>query len=64
MRRHNSANQSGSLSATEPRYATHVRFDKRLEQRRPPYFPMTDRYEITDWQPEWKMVMPEGEEQK
>lgn len=55
---------AGSLSATEPRYATHVRFDKRLEQRRPPYFPMTDRYEITDWQPEWKMVMPEGEEQK
>ncbi len=58
---------AGSLSATEPRYATHVRFDKRLEQRRPPYFPMTDRYEITDWQPEWKMVMPErerGQEEK
>ncbi len=55
---------AGSLSATEPRYATHVRFDKRLEQRRPPYFPMTDRYEIMDWQPQWKMVMPEGEERK
>ncbi len=55
---------AGSLSATEPRYATHVRFDRRLEQRRPPYFPMTDRYEITDWQPEWKMVMPEEKRQK
>lgn len=49
---------AGSLSATEPRYATHIRFDKRLEQRRPPYFPMTERYEISDWQPEWKMVLP------
>ncbi len=49
---------AGSLSATEPRYATHIRFDKRLEQRRPPYFPMTERYEITDWQPEWKMMLP------
>ncbi|MEK7728201.1 MAG: hypothetical protein AAB354_07275, partial [candidate division KSB1 bacterium] len=49
---------AGSLSATEPRYATHVRFDQRLEQHRPPYFPMTERYEITDWPQEWKMVMP------
>lgn len=49
---------AGSLSATEPRYATRVRFDKRLEQRRPPYFPMTDRYEIIDWLPEWRMLTP------
>lgn len=55
---------AGSLSATEPRYATHVRFDKRLEQRRPPYFPNTDQYEISDWPREWEMVMPKesGEE--
>lgn len=50
----------GSLSATEPRYATRLRFDPRLEQRRPPYFPLTNHYEITDWQPEWRMVLPEN----
>lgn len=52
---------AGSLSATEPRYATRLRFDPRLEQRRPPYFPMTDRYEITAWEPEWQMVLPQNE---
>ncbi|RMF68058.1 MAG: hypothetical protein D6743_03965 [Calditrichaeota bacterium] len=46
---------AGSLSATEPRYATHVRFDKRLEQNRPPSFPMTDRFEVTDWNQKWEV---------
>jgi len=46
---------AGTMSATEPRYATRVRFDKRLEQRRPPNFPMTNRYEVSDWEPNWKI---------
>lgn len=44
---------AGSLSATEPRYATKVVFDKRLETQRPPNFPLTDRYEITEWDKKW-----------
>jgi hypothetical protein len=44
---------AGSLSATEPRYATRIRFDKRFEKMRPPNFPMTDRYEIAEWDEKW-----------
>ncbi|MFQ5650732.1 MAG: hypothetical protein ACE5IY_12385 [bacterium] len=46
---------AGSLSATEPRYATRVRFDKRLQKVRPPSFPLTDRYEISNWDGKWKV---------
>ncbi len=46
---------AGSLSATEPRYATRIRTDKRLEDRRPPNFPMTDRYEMLDWDGQWQI---------
>jgi hypothetical protein len=49
---------AGSLSATEPRYATHVVFDKRLETRRPPNFPMTDQYEIFEWNKLWIIKNP------
>ncbi|MFQ6112499.1 MAG: hypothetical protein ACE5NG_00255 [bacterium] len=49
---------AGSLSATEPRYATQVRFDKRLENRRPPNFPVTDRYEMIEWEGRWKVKSP------
>ncbi|MDZ7288971.1 MAG: hypothetical protein ONB42_03455 [candidate division KSB1 bacterium] len=44
---------AGSISATEPRYATRIRFDKRFEKMRPPNFPMTNRYEITEWDERW-----------
>lgn len=44
---------AGSLTATEPRYATRVRFDPRLESRRPPGFPITDRYELESWNAAW-----------
>jgi hypothetical protein len=37
---------TGSLSATEPRYATRITFDPRLENMRPPGFPVTNRYEV------------------
>ena len=46
---------AGSLSATEPRYATRIRTDKRLEDQRPPNFPMTDRYEMLDWDGQWQL---------
>lgn len=49
---------AGSLTATEPRYATRVRFDKRLETRRPPYFPMTNRYEMFNWDGRWRVKSP------
>jgi len=44
---------AGSLSATEPRYATRIEYDRRFERQRPPGFPSTDRYEAADWNGEW-----------
>lgn len=44
---------AGSLSATEPRFATRIRFDPRLEAARPPGFPVTDRYEVESWDSSW-----------
>lgn len=44
---------AGSLSATEPRYSTKIRFDPRLEEMRPPGFPMTDRYEVESRDADW-----------
>ncbi|MEM9057008.1 MAG: hypothetical protein AAGD86_05995, partial [Pseudomonadota bacterium] len=44
---------AGTLSATEPRYRTRIEFDPRLEHMRAPGFPMTDRFEITDWDGQW-----------
>lgn len=44
---------TGSLSATEPRYATKLEYDGRFEKRRPPGFPSTDRYEVEDWDGRW-----------
>jgi hypothetical protein len=51
---------AGSLTATEPRYSTHIQFDKRLEGKRPPNFPMTDRYEVTDWDGRWEVKRRES----
>jgi hypothetical protein len=45
----------GSLSATEPRYYTEIHFDPRLEEMRPPGFPMTDRYEIESRDSNWRV---------
>ena len=50
---------AGSLSATEPRYATKVEFDSRFEHQRPPGFPMTNRYEIETWDGKWQPAMDE-----
>jgi hypothetical protein len=46
---------AGTLSATEPRYYTKIRFDHRLEEMRPPGFPMTDRYEVESWDTSWNV---------
>ena len=39
---------AGSITATEPRYATRIVFDKRLETSRPPNFPMTNHYDLVE----------------
>jgi len=46
---------AGSISATEPRYGTRIHFDKRFETMRPPHFPMTNKYEITEWDELWQV---------
>ena len=43
-----------SLGATEPRYATNIVFDQRLENTRPPGFPVTNRYELAAVDQDWK----------
>lgn len=49
---------AGSLSATEPRYATRIRFDPRFENNRPLSFPMTNHFELESWESEWN-ISPE-----
>ena len=44
---------AGSLTATEPRYATKIEYDGRFERQRPPGFPSTNRYEAVDWEGKW-----------
>ncbi|MFQ5982630.1 MAG: hypothetical protein ACE5KS_04560, partial [Woeseiaceae bacterium] len=44
---------AGSISATEPRYNTRIRFDERLEELRPPGFPMTNSYAVESWDSRW-----------
>lgn len=47
---------AGSVSATEPRYATKIEFDERLTTLRAPGFPLSDRYELDSWSGEWRVV--------
>ncbi len=47
---------TGTISHTEPRYATKLDFDKRFEYLRPAAFPMTRRYEVESWEPGWEEV--------
>ena len=46
---------AGSLSATEPRYATRIAFDSRFEDLRPPGFPLMDRYELVASKESWEV---------
>ena len=43
----------GTISATEPRYATKIDYDTRFERQRPPGFPSTNRYEVANWNGQW-----------
>lgn len=52
---------AGSLTASEPRYATRVDYDSRFERLRPPGFPSTDRFAAEDWDGAWTVV-PERSE--
>ncbi len=47
---------AGSLTATEPRYATSIHFDPRLTTMRAPGFPLSDRYELESSSGEWQRV--------
>jgi hypothetical protein len=44
---------AGTITATEPRFATKIEFDRRLVTRRAPGFPLTDRYELASWDGVW-----------
>jgi hypothetical protein len=47
---------AGSVSATEPRFATRIEFDDRLTTMRAPGFPLSDRYELDSVSDEWRVV--------
>jgi hypothetical protein len=47
---------AGTLSASEPRYATRVEFDNRLTTMRAPSFPLSDRYELDAATGDWRVV--------
>lgn len=51
---------AGSLSITEPRYATRIDFDRRLEKLRPPGFPVTSRYELAVQERAWYAQPEDG----
>jgi outer membrane biosynthesis protein TonB len=52
---------AGSVTATEPRFATKIEYDDRLEDQRAPGFPLTDRYELEDWSGEWRVDDASGD---
>jgi hypothetical protein len=47
---------AGSVSATEPRYSTHIEHDPRFEHNRPPAFPGTGVFDVRDWDQHWIAV--------
>jgi hypothetical protein len=47
---------AGTLSASEPRFATRVEFDDRLTTMRAPGFPLSDRYELDSSSGEWRVL--------
>jgi hypothetical protein len=49
---------AGTLSASEPRFATKIEFDNRLTTMRAPSFPLSDRYELDSTTGEWRVVGP------
>ena len=49
---------AGTLSASEPRFATRIEYDDRLASMRAPGFPLSDRYELDSSTNEWRVVAP------
>ncbi|HKQ82511.1 MAG TPA: hypothetical protein VJS42_09975 [Steroidobacteraceae bacterium] len=49
---------AGTLSATEPRFATKIEYDHRFEERRPPGFPATNRFAVEEWAGVWTASGP------
>ncbi|MBU2099049.1 MAG: hypothetical protein KKD00_09825 [Gammaproteobacteria bacterium] len=47
---------AGSVSATEPRFDTHIQYDNRFEQMRPPAFPSTGLVDLLHWDQQWAAV--------
>lgn len=47
---------AGSVSATEPRYATYIEFDPRLDHLRAPGFPMTEQYTLESRDTHWQLA--------
>jgi len=47
---------AGTLTATEPRFATRIEFDDRLTTMRAPSFPLSDRYELDSVSGEWRVL--------
>jgi hypothetical protein len=47
---------AGSLTASEPRYATRYEYDRRFERERPPGFPSTERFAAEGWDGRWTEV--------
>ena len=45
---------AGTMSASEPRYATKIEFDARFDRVRPPGFPSTNRIELASWDTTWR----------
>jgi hypothetical protein len=46
---------AGSLSATEPRFTTHIRHDPRFENNRAPAFPGTGQVQLSSWDQQWSV---------
>lgn len=47
---------AGSLTESEPRYATRVEYDGRFERLRPPGFPSTNRFATEGWDRRWTEI--------
>lgn len=47
---------AGTLTESEPRYATKVEYDRRFDRLRPPDFPSTNRFAAEEWDREWALV--------
>jgi hypothetical protein len=47
---------AGSVSATEPRFHTHIRYDQRFDHGRPPAFPSAGVFDLLEWDQHWRAV--------